>query len=112
MGLRISCQSMRKSRTCRFAHIYMVGEAEGGVLLMLYPEMSDRDDLETGLASSSHSDHVSIPCLHPASSNLPLKMDSSGEHLLFIFLTLFFFFLAPFLLVFLSLSHLLLTLPH
>lgn len=76
---------------------------------MLYPEMSDRDDLETGLASSS--DHVSIPCLHPASSNLPLKMDSSAEHLLFIFLTLF-FFLAPFLLVFLSLSHLLLTLPH
>lgn len=58
---------------------------------MLYPEMSDRDDLETGLASSSHSDHVSIPCLHPASSNLPLKMDSSAEHLLFIFLALFFF---------------------
>lgn len=57
---------------------------------MLYPEMSDRDDLETGIASSSHSDHVSIPCLHPASSNLPLKMDSSAKHLLFIFLTLFF----------------------
>lgn len=76
---------------------------------MFYPKMSNGDDLETGLGWSSHLDHVSIPaCIQ--TSNLPLKMDSSMVHLLFISPALYFFL--PFCLPFSWLSLPLSSTPH